>query len=152
MKEWLKKTARWIFNTFEEADSIDPWRSEHAVNPEGIRLFDVTAIHLQDHGYFPRLYRSGNMMVVYRTRWARILDRRVGALAFEIGKGWPSSVYNKSTDEQIWSFGFGKPWSVHAGTSVKPRERPKIICDVSDPFALDRILEATNEFYISTNP
>jgi hypothetical protein len=151
MKKWIKKAIRWALETYEEADSIDPWRGEHAINPTGIRLFDLAAIHLQDSGYYPRLYRSGNMMVVYKSRWKRLLDRRVGAVAFEIGRDtiWWNPIDPLSSENgNIWSWGFGKANSLHAGSSTLPCEKPHVICKVSDPFALDRILEAANEYYL----
>ena len=154
MKKWLKKAVRWVLDTYEEADSVDPWRGDHAHSPSGIRLFDLSAIHLQDNGYYPRLYRGGNMMVVYTSRWKRFFDKRVGSVAFEIGRDtiwWnPIDPFNSEVGN-IWTWGFGKANSLHAGSSSLSCEKPRVICKTSDPFALDRILEATNEYY-SINP
>ena len=148
MKEFIKKTLRWIYDTYEEADSVDPWPSKPGdLNPRGVRLFNLVAIHLQDHGYYPRLYRNNNMMVVYKSRWRRLIDKRVGSVAFEIGsKGswWP--IYNNKTTS-VWSWGFGKAWALHAGSSVSDDERPCVVCEISDPFAINLILKKVDEYY-----
>lgn len=148
MIKYLLKLGRWIADTYEEADSIDPWRGESLDTPNGIRLFDLAALHLEDHGYYPRLYRNGDLIVVYNRRWKRLLDKRVGSIAFEISRPLGLMPINNEKsvfrDDVICYFEFGQPRAMYAGSSSK---RPGVVCDVNDPFAIDRILEVTNKHY-----
>lgn len=140
--KWILFKGRW-----EEANSLDPWRDSsmgdlRAGAPEGIRLFDLAAIHLKDHGYYVRLYRNGNLMVVFNS-WAKYkFHSRPGAIGFEIG--W-DSIYEASEKELVWCFGFRTYESLHAGDhGTNP---PRIVGNINDPFCLDRILEKTNEHF-----
>lgn len=148
MINWFKRKITWFLDTWEEADSVDPWRSKPWNDhwyPSGIRLFDLASLHLKDHGYHVRLYRNSNMMVVFKSRWRYFLDNRVGSIAFEVGR----ADYKNDRFTQVWYFGFGKKYALHAGTSVSGMEKPDLLCEVTDPFCMNRILEKTNEYYRS---
>lgn len=151
MLKKVRDFLRWCKISYEEADSVDPWRNtpwgrEQA--PTGIRLLDLAIIHLQDHGYRVRSYRNNNMIVVFNGWWQYFTHNRVGTIAFEYGR---SSIFSRSgPNTHIWHYGFGKKWALHAGTDSHPSDSPRVLCETSDPFCLDRILEKTNEYYSRT--
>jgi hypothetical protein len=144
---WTVRKLVTLTENWSELNSHDPWRNSsmgdlRADSPNGIRLFDLATIHLQDHGYYVRLYRNGNLMVVFNSWIKYKTHSRPGAIGFEVG--W-NSVYEASEKELIWCFGFKTYESLHAGDhGTGP---PRIIGNVHDPFCLDRILLKTREHF-----
>ena len=148
-----EKCSRWLDywdEVMDEANSLDPWRDSsfgdiRAKKKEGIGLFDLTILHLRDHGYYARVYRNGHLLVVFDSWIKYKLHNRADAIGFEVGWNSTQTVYVTPADEAeiVWCFGFATKNSLHARDFAYPR----IVGNVKDPFCIDRILETVNDHY-----
>lgn len=143
MIKWIKNKIKYLHETWEEADSLDSINISRTAErvPEGIRFLDLVSLYLGENGYYSRISNPGRYRLLVYRNWFRYI---VGSPSFVLEVSMPK-VWRYGNPDAIYSrpYGFEAPIT----GQVQSRNNPLLVCNVSDPDCLERILNSVDDFF-----
>lgn len=110
---------------------------------KGIRLFDLAQINLRDNGYYARLHYDSNMIIVFNSYFNYLRNDYIGTIAFKVGSDNFSFINKNANGKLVWTFKFSNNYY----NDITIKDRPKILCEIVDPYCLDHILTKVSNHY-----